>query len=57
MASSSALNGGTARTRPSVKIEEVVNDALAPVEEAEKVAAGRYVDTELFVGIARTFCW
>lgn len=44
-------------TRATPKLAEAAGEAVAPLKEAEKVVAGQYVDTELFVGIARTFCW
>ena len=51
------MAGSGARTRAVAKIAEAADELIAPVEDTEKVVAGQYVDTELFVGIARTFCW
>ena len=32
-------------------------ESVQEVLEDDQVLAGRYADTELFIGIARTFCW
>lgn len=52
-----ALSGNGTRTRAAAKLERIKDEVVAPLEEAERAVVGRWVDTELFVGIARTFCW